>query len=137
MTSDSHHQAQLSHHSKIGLRWFERQIVCLVQGAIVFLSSIAAISLSGLNTAAQAQAEFGNFGNFGITTPSERFRQEGQDRIEQEIHRLYSPAETEERLTIDNDVNIQEELLQFEDPRWHLQNTPDDDWTSSSMDGKG
>jgi hypothetical protein len=134
MTSDSHHQAQLSHHSKTGLRQFDRQIVCLVQGAIVFLSSIAAISLLGFNIAAQAQAEFGNF---GITTPSERFRQEGQERIEQEIYRLYSPPETEELLTIDDDVTIQEELLQFEDPRWHLQNIPDDDRTSGSTNGKG
>jgi hypothetical protein len=134
MTSDSHHQAQLSHHSKTGLRQFDRQIVCLVQGAIVFLSPIAATSLLGFSTAAQAQAAFGNF---GITTPSERFRQEGQERIEQEIHRLYSPPETEELLTIDDDVTIQEELLQFEDPRWHLQNIPDDDRTSGSTNGKG
>jgi hypothetical protein len=95
-------------------------------GVFVVLGSIAAGFLLGFNTVAQAQAEFGNF---GITTPSERFRSEGQNRIEQEIRRLQSPLETDNLLTVDE--SVQEQLLQLEDPRFRPESLPEDESSDS------
>lgn len=95
-------------------------------GVFVVLWSVAAGFPLGFNTVAQAQAEFGNF---GITTPSERFRLEGHDRIEQEIRRLQSPPETDNLLTVDE--SVPEQRLQLEDPRFHPESLPLDEPSGS------
>ncbi|WAL59051.1 hypothetical protein [Thermocoleostomius sinensis] len=133
MTNNPLHPSPLIDCRLTHLRWCNCSTQRLSQGTVVVLASIAATSLWGFNTAAQAQAAFGNF---GITTPSERFRQEGQQRIEQEIDRLYAPL-TETLLTIDDRVNIQEDLLQLEDLRWHLLDIPQPDGPDDRDQVKG
>ena len=93
-----------------------------VRGSLLLLWPIALLLLAD-SSSAQSQERFdnsNNFGNFGIETPGQHFLREGREQFEEEIHQLQTFDRTSEGLlTIDDNVNPQENLLPFEDPCFH------------------
>lgn len=84
-------------------------VVC--SSTLIILSAIGALLLIDLKPA-QAQARFGNF---GITTPAQRFFSAGREQVEREIRHLQTPdSATQNLLTVDDDVYIQNDLLCLE-----------------------
>lgn len=88
---------------------------------MTLLLTIAILLLADFSSA-HAQAKFGNF---GIETPAQRFFREGREQLEEETRRLQTPEDASAGLlTIDRDVDPQENLLRMEDPRFHSQPSP-------------
>ena len=97
------------------LRMVNRSSFITIKGykrTLLILSAIGALLTAPKPAQADTQP---NFGNFGITTPSQRFFEEGREQMETESRHLQDeePA-TQNLLTIDDDVYIQNDLQHLE-----------------------